>query len=339
MILIDAVFINNGGGKVLLDYLITELEKTNLTVLYLLDYRVDVGSYKIKNNNKIATCTGIYDRHVFYQKHKDDFTSILCFGNVPPTYKTKGDVNTYFHNPMYLEIPSDFSLLQKLFYKIKRIVIKQTITNTSRFIVQSRYIKDCLLQKFHMPEHKVIILPFYPPFPQVDPVERVKNSYIYVSNGTSNKNYPNLINSFCKFQTLHKKALLTVTVDKKYSKICSLIEQKQKEGYPINNIGFISRDQLKKYYLQSEYLIFPSFTESFGLGIVEGIENGCKVIGSDLPYLYEVCKPSLTFNPYEESSIFDALCHSYLNVLNDSESLVKNNIDELVYLIKYGIKR
>ena len=36
MILFDAVFINNGGGKILLDYLIDEIEKQNIELTYLL---------------------------------------------------------------------------------------------------------------------------------------------------------------------------------------------------------------------------------------------------------------------------------------------------------------
>ena len=38
MILIDAVYINNSGGLVLLNYLIDTLESTNLKVYYLLDF-------------------------------------------------------------------------------------------------------------------------------------------------------------------------------------------------------------------------------------------------------------------------------------------------------------
>ena len=40
MILVDAIYINNSGGKILLDYLIINLEKSNTKILYLLDTRV-----------------------------------------------------------------------------------------------------------------------------------------------------------------------------------------------------------------------------------------------------------------------------------------------------------
>ena len=41
MILVDALYINKGGGKVLLDLLIIKLQKNNIETFYLLDKRVE----------------------------------------------------------------------------------------------------------------------------------------------------------------------------------------------------------------------------------------------------------------------------------------------------------
>ena len=92
---------------------------------------------------------------------------------------------------------------------------------------------------------------------------------------------------------------------------------------------------LQKKYLSSEFLIFPSLTESFGLGLIEAIECGCIVIGADLPYTYEVCEPSLVFNPLVDKNIFDAFEDS-LNKenLKLSVSRIKNNIDQIIGLLK-----
>ena len=53
MLLIDAIYINTGGGKILLDYLIEELEKTDKQIFYLLDKRIEKGKYIIKPSNSI----------------------------------------------------------------------------------------------------------------------------------------------------------------------------------------------------------------------------------------------------------------------------------------------
>ena len=84
----------------------------------------------------------------------------------------------------------------------------------------------------------------------------------------------------------------------------------------------------------SEFVIYPSFSESFGLGIIEGIENGCKVIGADLEYLKSVCNPSLVFNPNSPFSIADALQKSLKNEIKETNQLVFNEIKQLINFLK-----
>src|SRR5690606_25097053 len=106
------------------------------------------------------------------------------------------------------------------------------------------------------------------------------------------------------------------------------------EGYPIENLGFIHREDLYQHYQASEYLIFPSLAESYGLGIIEAIENGCKVIGADLPYMHEICQPSLVFNPEDMESIYESFCKA-ITTQNLPESIAKthNHINELLHLL------
>ncbi len=88
MILIDALYINNGGGKVLLDYLISSLENQNKKVFYLLDKRVENCIPKISNKNKVLFLkASLYARRNFYITHRTHFSTVLCFGNLPPNIK------------------------------------------------------------------------------------------------------------------------------------------------------------------------------------------------------------------------------------------------------------
>ncbi|WEI19376.1 hypothetical protein PY247_05195 [Acinetobacter proteolyticus] len=88
MILIDSVYINDGGGLVLLKYLVDVLGKTELSIFYLFDERTkdifkDVNSSKLFVENKISK------RKKFYDLNKNKFSSVLCFGNVPPLSSLK----------------------------------------------------------------------------------------------------------------------------------------------------------------------------------------------------------------------------------------------------------
>ena len=71
MLLIDAIYINTGGGKILLDYLIEELEKTDKQIFYLLDKRIEKEKYVVKSTNVILYLkSGFFDRINFYKKNK-----------------------------------------------------------------------------------------------------------------------------------------------------------------------------------------------------------------------------------------------------------------------------
>lgn len=336
MILIDALYINNGGGKVLLDYLILELRKSNMEVHFLLDDRI-VGNHPQIRPDRVEYLKGSFvKRHLFYLKNKNRFTKVLCFGNLPPSIKIDAEVLTYFHQPMYLDVPNGFSLVEELKFKFKIAVLRQISINTDFWLVQSDFIKKKMLLKFDFNPQNVKVLPFYPEFEPLHlTVVREKNTFIYVSNASPHKNHKILIEVFCDFYDQYAKGKLIVTVNDSYPEVVQFLNEKLNEGYPIENIGFVDRLTLQKKYLSSEFLIFPSLAESFGLGLIEAVECGCKVIGADLPYTYEVCKPTLVFNPLEKDSIFTAFENS-LNCKNMKASLprIQNNICQIISLLK-----
>lgn len=334
MILIDALYINNSGGKVLLDYLIEELEKTDKEVFYLLDERIQKEKLQLKKNKVIYLKASLIKRRNFYKENKNKFSSILCFGNLPPNIKTSAKVYTYFHQLLFLDLPKEMSFISKKIYYIKTRFLNAFKKNTDYWLVQTELVKEKLSKKYAIPESNILVIPFYPPFTsEVKTNIRKEHQYIYVSNVSKHKNHLRLIEAFAKFYDKHKKGKLILTIPDDASEILNSINEKVNQGYPVENIGFVDRNSLCQLYTESEYHIFPSLTESFGLGLVEAIENGCKIIGADLPYTYAVCKPSLVFNPLEVDSITEALSLSLQKNTINSESKVKNEINTLISLL------
>lgn len=337
-ILIDAIFINNGGGKILLDYLYDMLSqiKDNKFV-FLIDSRLKHEyQLKQKSNLQIFFLEGFSQRSTYYKKNKINFRSVLCFGNIPPNVKLRAKVLTYFHQPMYLSIPKEFGIIETIKFKMKIAVLKLLKKNTDYWLVQNNFIKDALQKKFNIPESEVVLLPFYPSFSGDGLFSRKQNSFIFVSNANLHKNHQNLINAFCRFYDREKQGLLTLTVNETFPEVLKLIQEKTDQGYPIENIGFVSRDQLYKEYQSHQYLVFPSLAESFGLGLVEAIENGCKIIASDLPYAHQACKPSILIKGSQnENDIFDALVKSInYDEIPFSQQKVHNEIEKLINLLK-----
>jgi hypothetical protein len=78
--LIDALYVNNGGGKELLDYLV-ENTRNFSDVHFLLDERVR-GQYDFLPSHRVFFLEGsLIKRHEFYLRNGSKFKIVLCFGN------------------------------------------------------------------------------------------------------------------------------------------------------------------------------------------------------------------------------------------------------------------
>ena len=339
MLLIDAIYINTGGGKILLDYLIEELEKTDKQIFYLLDKRIQKEKYVVKSTNVILYLkSGFFDRMNFYKKNKNRFSKVFCFGNIPPPIKLKSDVLTYFQNINYISYSKkDFSLKNRFLFFLKRKILSVWKNNTNKWIVQSLYVQQKMIEKYGENKNKIEIIPFYKSFKKnedIGNIKKIPNSFLYVSNAYPNKNHLRLIDAFCNFYDKCKKGKLIVTVSDNFTEVKNFINIKIAQNYPIENLGYVSQEALVKYYKQSEFIIFPSTSESFGLGLIEGIEFDCKIIGANLPYTYAVCEPSIVFNPLNIESIEESFNYAVHNKVKNSILKAENCISKLINLLK-----
>ena len=335
MILLDSLYINVSGGKVLLDYLVKNIENNNINCFYLFDERCR-GDYKfVPNERKVFLEGSLIKRHRFYVDNKSKFYKVFCFGNLPPTVRMKVPVITYFHQLKFLDVPKSVSIFNKLKIDLKTFILSSINSNTNIWLVQSEIIKRRLAAKYRIDTEDIQIMPFYPPIKssKMD-YKRRKDGFVYISNGGDHKNHFNLIEAFCLYFDETQKGVLHITINENFPELLKLISNKKEEGYPIVNHGFIDRDELLEIYQSNAYLVYPSLAESFGLGLVEAIENGCNVIGADLPYTYAVCNPSLTFDPFDVNDIKRALVVSQQDNVKQTEQLLFNQIDELIGLIK-----
>lgn len=335
MILVDSLHINNSGGKILLDYLVEQLEKEGFNVFYLFDGRCKNDFYHIPNSRKLFLKASLITRFKFYRKNKHKFKTVLCFGNLPPLIRLDAVVYTYFHQKLFLEIPKEIPIKDKIIYQIKALVLNLLQKNTDFCIVQTQTMKNSFLKKMpRIGNGAVLIIPFYPSIKNTCIESRGEDSFVYVSSGAKYKNHFNLIEAFCSFYDLKKRGELHLTIGKNFNDLNSVIEIRIKEGYPIINHGYVPRAELGMIYGKASFLIYPSLSESFGLGIVEAIENGCSIIGADLPYTYAVCKPSLVFDPNDIGSISDSFKLALTEEVNSTQQLVFNEIDNLLALLK-----
>ena len=329
-ILIDSIYINNSGGKVLLDYLIESIVKKGFAdqFYFLLDYR---GNYDYLD--EIDYEIGLSDerfRKNFYNKEKQRFRKVFCFGNVPPPVKLNVQVYTYFHNALLATSVKGYPLKTKLLKYVKRLYIKKNSNNTDYFLVQSQLMKN-LVKKNINSKKEILLFPFFNLKKKPKQAKKNNVEFVYISDGNPHKNHNLLLDAWIGLAEQNINPKLHLTVTKNYSKVVERIESLKNRGINLENHGYTNVEDL---FNQTSFLIFPSLIESFGLGLVQAVNAGLKVIATDLPYVNEVVKPSLVFNPLDKQSIINAVKESLKNdSIKDSKIIIDNKINELIQLL------
>ena len=332
MVLVDSLYVNSSGGLLLLQYLVSELNRRGLPFHLLADQR----------------CKGLFDgdevtyliakhslRRDYYLRHQHNYSAILCFGNIPPLIKLDVPVYTYFHNINLLTLRDIYFFKWKISAFFKRIYFFLYKKNTTYWIVQTTNTRDELITHLHEPIEKVIILPFFDIPLSIKEKSNATHGddYAYIGSYTGSKGHDELLKAW---EILHQNGMdftLHLTVREGAPIFPAKIKLAQQEGLKIINHGQIPFEAVGDLYGKAKAIIYPSKNESLGLGIVEAISAGCDVIGSDLPFIHSVCQPSCTFNPRDPQSIADAVVRYEKGICPKSTLSISNGIDELIDLL------
>lgn len=338
MLLIDALYINNGGGKILLDLLINVVSQRGLAVMYLLDQRI-ADDYRSKNLPNVTFMeASSVRRHFFYVKQKKHFTSVFAFGNIPPTVKLKCKVFTYFHNVLFLESGPSPQNINALPIRLKSLFIRLFKGNTTKWIVQTDFVKDKMASNWGISRNDILIYPIYDNQAATQPRRKeLKDEqgirFIYVSNGHFYKNHILLIEAFSAYNKRYPASCLTVTIGEEYPLLKNLIKEAVEQGVNIIDKGTISIKELNIEYANADVCLFPSLFESFGLGLIEAALNRLPICASDLPFVYEVVKPNSIFDPNSKESIVNSLLLANSFGSASAELICENQLEELIDMI------
>ena len=126
-----------------------------------------------------------------------------------------------------------------------------------------------------------------------------------------------------------------MTISDSYFFNKNIFKKNKNKNLIIKNYNGLDESGLRNLYSKSQFLIFPSVIESFGLPLIESIEFNCKILASNLPYVEEIVSPSLVFDPFSISSISDSIDYVLENNnIMKSEMIIRNKIDKFIELIK-----
>jgi len=333
-ILIDSVYIHNGGGKELLEIILNQINQKGLKkhFFFLFDKRFNI-NHQLTNNIKFdIIAPSEIKRKIFYESNKNKFKSYVCLSNVPPPIHIFQKVNIYFHNELFLKPflnNLSFKNQLKLFLKKYYIIIKNK--ESYNWNVQTDLMSNNLSKTLRINEKKIRVYPFYNDA-RAKKNLRVRNSFLYVSNSAEHKNHKRLFLAFQEAASRTNEIIqLGLTLNERDFINSPYSNKDILSNLKIINYGVVEKIELSSIYSKSNFLIYPSLNESFGLPLIESINHGCYVIASDLKYVKQIVIPTLTFNPKSIKSIADSILQSLnLKKLNKSKILVNNKIDSFI---------
>ena len=222
------------------------------------------------------------------------------------------------------------SIKKRLINFLKFYYIKYYNQKDYHWVVQTQLVKKLINENLNINSAQISTYPVFKKVFKANLNKKNFNEFVYVSSYVSHKNHKRLIKAFIKAaKNTDKEIKLHLTLYK---------EDLPKMVFPQNLKvvfhGTLSMDNVYELYNSCEFAIYPSLVESFGLPLIEATNYHCKVIASDLPYIYEIIEPSLTFDPYSTESISNAI----LNAINTDDLpktkvLVENKLDNFIEFI------
>lgn len=251
-------------------------------------------------------------------QNTEDGDLVLCFGNLPPLFRTAGRVIVLIQNRYLIDDVSlkGFPLKARLRLQIERWWLSAKAENAYAFVVQTPSMEAILRASGKTRGKPVYVLPFVSVSDgyqrSLTPPEAgtgTSSTFLYVGSGEPHKNHRQLIEAWCLLAREGLFPALWLTLDDHANAdLCAWIGQKKQDfGLNLQNLGGQSHEQIKQLYTQVQALIFPSTFESFGLPLIEARQAGLAVVASELDFVRDVLDPEQVFDPQSPISIARAV--------------------------------
>ncbi|MEM2174795.1 MAG: glycosyltransferase family 1 protein [Candidatus Micrarchaeia archaeon] len=272
--------------------------------------------------------------HIMLPINSKNYDILFCPGNICPIFKFKNvKYVVVIHDLAPIYYPQTYARQYMFYY---RLLTPLVIKVADRIITCSETIKKEILKKYLILERKVVAIPNGINEEFLNRNQQIssnKSQYIlYVGSLNPRKNLIGVLKAFQKLLTKIPHHLYIVggefRIYAKDKNLKDLLEKLPKDR--IKFLGYVTSDnELKKFYVNSSCLIFPSFYEGSGLPPTEAMACGCPVIVSDIEALRERCGDAAYYvNPYDIESIANGIYQVITNI-SLRETLIRKGFERV----------
>ena len=315
-IFIHAPNIHHGGGAVLLNDLLRAIPP-DLPAITTLDERMPVSlkfSAHIGIKRVRPTLGDRFAAERWLFRSVDETDRVLCFGNLPPLFRLRGDVSVFLQNRYLVDDQAPLGALPlkpRIRLRMERVWLTTCRSHAMRYFAQTSSMQRLAESRLGVP---VICSPFVPESVLASTITPDRSisarfDFLYVASGEAHKNHTVLISAWAMLADEGVFPSLALTLSETHSPdLVKHIEvQRTAKGLRIHNLGVLPHDQLVDLYRDSKALIYPSGFESFGLPLIEAKLVGLPVLAPELDYVRDVLDPTESFDPSSPISIARAV--------------------------------
>ncbi len=313
--------------------LIKELEKFNRDIDFIILKQSDDELVSNNVNFKIKNVSSRFFRNFFLRMLLEQiYIPYLCF-----KYKIDKIHSLHYSFPLFLYRTKrivtihdlSFFLFPEVHQRVKLIYFKFFIKNIARYansiICVSQSTKNDLEKILNRKIENAIVVynaksEIYNPIINKEEIKKIKAKYnidtdryiLFIGTIEPRKNIYRLISAFLKYlETIPDSNLKLIIIGKKgwyYSKVFELVRDSKYAGNIIFT-GFVDEEEKPILLKGSQFFIYPSLYEGFGIPVLEAMGCGVLTITSNVSSMPEIIKDGgiLINDPSSENEIFEAL--------------------------------
>ena len=258
----------------------------------------------------------------------------LFLSPFPLRYKVyKPYINTVW-DLGHLDYPffPEFSSIDNDEFEFREKEMGLIIKRAARNIVSNDYMKERLVSLYGFDPDRVSVvgLPITTFSPNSTKVEKIHNFMIYPAQFWPHKNHVTLLKAIKQLNLRYGIKVILKLIGSDRGSKASIVEliSKLDLATQVEVLDFVEQSVLDKLYEVASILVFPSLLGPDNLPPVEGIQNGCQVLVSDVKGAKEIYGSSVRyFDPLNP----DSLASELFNVINESKSgiFLKNSSEVL----------
>lgn len=316
-LVVQAMNVHQGGGLALLVPLLKALP-ADWPAVVLVDARAPLpqdlpASLQVRRVAPSLRSRWAAERWLHAAVTADDL--LLCFGNLPPLFRSRGQVAVFVQN-RYLIDPVSLGALPRrtrLRLAVERLWLTHRSHHAQTFIVQTPTMHRMCEATLTDARGRTLAWPYAECAAELareaSPAVRHQASFLYPASGDAHKNHIRLVQAWSLLAKEGLRPPLRLTYNPQTHPSLEAFVQAacREQGLAITNLGVLPHERMMAAYHEADALIYPSLMESFGLPLIEAASCGLPVVAAELDYVRDILDPVQSFDPLSPTSIARAV--------------------------------